>query len=109
MRGRARVRFIAVEEVDWIESAQNYVCLHAGQESGLVRETMNSLEERLRGAGFVRIHRALLVNAGRIQEIVALGEGEYEVTVGGRLLKSSRRYRRSVSGLMKKCRLDLGT
>ena len=106
VRGRDRVRFIAVEDVDWIESAQNYVCLHAGQESGLIRETMNSLEERLRGAGFVRIHRALLVNGGRVREIVALGDGEYEMTVGDKRLKSSRRYRRAVSGLMKMGRLE---
>jgi hypothetical protein len=46
-----------------IESAENYVCLHAGGESGLLRETMNSLEARLQPAQFVRIHRALLVNA----------------------------------------------
>ena len=101
VRSGARSRFIAVDDVDWIEAAQNYVCLHAGEESGLLRQTMNSLEKSLAPAQFVRIHRAILVNSRRIREIHAIGEGEYEVLVGGRLLKSSRRYRRAVSALIR--------
>lgn len=102
VRSGGRARFIAVEDVDWIESAENYVCLHAGGESGLLRETMNSLEARLQPAQFVRIHRALLVNASRIREISALGGGEYELLVGLQLLKSSRRYQRAVTRLLRK-------
>jgi len=101
VRSGARSRFIAVDDVDWIEAAQNYVCLHAGEESGLLRQTMNSLEKSLAPAQFVRIHRAILVNSHRIREIHAIGEGEYEVLAGGRLLKSSRRYRRAVSALIR--------
>jgi two-component system, LytTR family, response regulator len=100
IRSGPRARFISVEDVDWIEAAQNYVCIHAGSESGLLRETMRSLEKCLQAAQFVRIHRALLVNATRIREIVAIGEGEYELLVGGRLLKSSRRYRRAVTAMI---------
>ena len=101
VRQGARARFIAVEDLDWVEAAQNYVCLHAGGDSGLWRETMNSLERRLEADQFVRIHRALLVNARKIREIAAVGDGEYEVLVGARRLKSSRRYRRAVSALMR--------
>lgn len=96
-----KVRFVAVEDVDWIEAAQNYVCLHAGKESGLLRETMNSLEQTLRPAGFVRIHRGLLVNARRIGEISSIGEGEYEIRAGVHLLKSSRHYRKQVAALLR--------
>jgi len=102
VRSGGRARFIAVEDVDWIEAAENYVCLHAGRESGLLRETMSSLEARLQPAQFLRIHRALLVNAGRIREISSLGGGEYELLVGVQLLKSSRRYQRAVSKLIRK-------
>jgi two-component system LytT family response regulator len=102
VRHGARASFIAVEDLDWIEAAQNYVCLHAGEDSGLLRETMNSLEKRLQADQFVRIHRALLVNARKIREIVTIGEGEYEVLVGRHRLKSSRRYRRAVSALMRR-------
>jgi two-component system LytT family response regulator len=102
VRSGGRARFIDVVDVDWIESAENYVCLHSGAESGLLRETMNSLEARLQDAQFVRIHRTLLVNAGHIREISALGSGEYEVLVGEKLLKSSRRYQRAVTNLIRK-------
>lgn len=96
-----KVRFVAVEDVDWIEAAQNYVCLHSGADSGLLRETMNSLEQSLRPAGFVRIHRGLMVNAGRIREISSIGEGEYEIRAGIHLLKSSRYYRKQVGALLR--------
>jgi two-component system LytT family response regulator len=102
VRSGARARFIALEDIDWIESAENYVCLHVGEESGMLRETMNSLEVRLQPAQFVRIHRALLVNARHIREISSLGNGEYEVLVGRHILKSSRRYQRAVTGLLRR-------
>jgi DNA-binding LytR/AlgR family response regulator len=62
---------------------------------------MNALEKRLEADQFVRIHRALLVNARKIREIVTIGEGEYEILVGRSRLKSSRRYRRAVSALLR--------
>ena len=96
-----KVRFLSVQDVDWIEAAQNYVCLHAGEESGLLRETMNSLEQILRPAGFVRIHRGLMVNARRIGEICSIGEGEYEIRAGKHLLKSSRHYRKQIAALLR--------
>jgi two-component system LytT family response regulator len=101
VRTGSKVRFIAVEDVDWIEAAQNYVCLHAGKETGLLRQTMNTLEMSLRPAGFVRIHRRVLVNSERIREISGLGDGEYEILVGDRILKSSRHYRRTVSSIVR--------
>jgi two-component system LytT family response regulator len=102
VRTGAKVRFVAVEDVDWIEAAQNYVCLHAGNETGLLRETMNALVARLGPAGFVRIHRSLLVNSRSIREISVLGGGEYEILLGGCLLKSSRHYRRMVAALLRR-------
>jgi two-component system, LytTR family, response regulator len=101
LRTGSRARFVAVEDVEWIEAAQNYVCLHTGDDSGLLRETMNALEKSLAPAQFVRIHRGLLVNARRIREISAIGGGEYEIAVGKRLLKSSRHYRRAVAALLR--------
>jgi len=101
VRTGSKVRFMAIEDVDWIEAAQNYVCLHAGKETGLLRHTMNALETSLRPAGFVRIHRRVLVNSRRIREISGLGDGEYEILAGDRLLKSSRHYRRTVSLLVR--------
>jgi two-component system LytT family response regulator len=102
LRTGSKVRFVAVEDVEWIEAAQNYLCLHTGKETGLLRETMNALETRLAPAGFVRIHRGLLINSRSIREIYVLGDGEYEMQVGNSLLKSSRRYRRAVAALVRR-------
>lgn len=107
VRSGAKARFIAVQDVDWIESAQNYVCLHAGEDTGLLRDTMSSLEKTLQAAHFVRIHRGLLVNTLRVREISSLGGGEYEMQVGRALLKSSRRYRRAVTELIRNRQCDL--
>lgn len=50
-------------DVEWIESAGNYVVLHSGDKTYLMRETMKNLEERLAGTTFLRVHRSKIVNA----------------------------------------------
>jgi DNA-binding LytR/AlgR family response regulator len=59
-------------------------------------------EDRGEPAQVVRVHRALLVNTGRIREIASLGGGDYERLVGTQLLKSSRRYQRAATDLLQK-------
>src|SRR5262245_7487579 len=69
LRSSGRVFFLRVEEIDWIEAAGNYLRLHAGTETHLLRETMNAFEERLDPKQFLRIHRSMIVNCERIQEL----------------------------------------
>jgi two-component system LytT family response regulator len=96
-----RLFFLRTEEVDWIESAGNYVCLHAGGESHLLRETMSGLEGRLNPARFVRIHRTAIVNIDRIKELQPLFHGEYQVVLrDGTELTLSRGYRERLQELM---------
>src|SRR5215475_6578999 len=63
---RGRVLLLKIDEVDWIETAANYVELHAGKQSYLLRETLNSLDEKLDPRQFVRVHRSSIVNLDRI-------------------------------------------
>ncbi len=94
VKSAGRLFFLRTEEVDWIESAGNYVCLHIGPESHLLRETMNGVEERLDPARFVRIHRTAIVNIDRIKELQPLFHGEYQVVLrDGTELTLSRGYR----------------
>ena len=94
VKSAGRIFFLGVEEIDWIEAADNYVRLHAGRESHLLRETMNSLEERLDPSEFLRIHRSAIVNVRRIKELHTLFRGEYEVVLkDGTRLSSGRGYR----------------
>ena len=78
-----RVLVLRPKEIDWIEADDDYVHLHVGQESHLLRSTLGKLEERLRGEGFVRIHRSRLVNLDRIREIHPLFHGESVVVLKG--------------------------
>jgi two-component system LytT family response regulator len=94
VKSGGRVTLIGVEEIDWIEAADNYVQVHCGRETHLLHATMNSLESRLDGDRFLRIHRSRIVNVSRVQELQPMFHGEYMVILkdGTRLL-SGRSYR----------------
>ena len=72
-----RVLFLKLADIDWIEAAGNYVTLHAGKESHMVRTSMNALEPRLDPTHFVRIHRGSIVNSERVREMQPLFRGEH--------------------------------
>lgn len=89
-----RIFFLGVEEIDWIEAADNYVRLHAGHDTHLLRETMNSLESRLDPTQFLRVQRSAIINVRRIKELHPLFRGEYEIVLrDGTRLTSGRGYR----------------
>ena len=89
-----RIFFLGVEEIDWIEAADNYVRLHAGTETHLLRETMNSLESKLDPNRFLRVQRSTIINVRRIKELHPLFRGEYEIVLrDGTRLASGRGYR----------------
>jgi two-component system LytT family response regulator len=94
VRSGGRIRFVRVEDVECFEAEGNYVRLHVGDRSHLVRQTMSALEAELDPARFVRIHRSTIVSLERIDHIEPLFQGEYSVVLrGGRKLSSSRGYR----------------
>jgi len=64
-----RVIFIRTDEIDWIEAYDNYVRLHVGGKSHLLRQTMNELEAALNPERFARIHRSTIVNLDRVKEL----------------------------------------
>jgi two-component system, LytTR family, response regulator len=89
-----RTVFVGIDAVDWLETAGNYVCLHAGKETHLVRETMNQIETQLDPAHFVRIHRSTMVRIEAIKEIQPLFNGDRAVILkDGSKLTMSRSYR----------------
>jgi len=89
-----RVFFIKTDEIDWIEAAGNYLKLHVGRESHLIRETMNAVEAKLNPDKFLRIHRSTVVNIDRIKELHPMFSGDYSVILrNGAELTLSRNYR----------------
>lgn len=101
VKSKGRIFFLPVAEIDWIESADNYVSLHAGRETHLIRETLTSLETKLNPEEFLRLRHAAIVNVKRIRELRPLFKGEYEIVLqNGTKLTSSRRYRRRLEELL---------
>lgn len=98
-----RVFFVKASDVDWFEAAGNYVRIHTGKVSHLIRETMQRIETQLDPAMFVRIHRAVIVNLDRIRELQPWFAGDYVVILrDGRQLKLSRTYREHLHARMQR-------
>jgi two-component system LytT family response regulator len=101
IKSAGRVCFVRLEEIDWIEAAGNYLRLHAGKETHLLRETMSRLEARLDGRRFLRIHRSTIVNIERIRELQPSFHGDYVVILrDGTELILSRGYRGKLQELL---------
>jgi two-component system LytT family response regulator len=90
VRTNGKVVFLKAEEISWVEAAGNYVNLHAGGETHVLRESMKNMETRLDPELFVRIHRSAIVNVNRIRELQPWFHGEYVVILqdGTRLMAS---------------------
>ena len=94
-----RILFLDVNEVDWIEGARDYVRLHNGARSHLVRSTMKSISQKLDPNTFLRIHRSAIVRIDAIKELSPLFHGDYAVILhDGTELRLSRRYLRYARG-----------
>ena len=92
-----RMRFLPVEDIDYLSAEGNYVAVHVGKESHLTRETMAALEEKLDPKQFLRAHRSFIVRMDRIAEVEPLPPGEYVFILrDGTRLTSGRSYRAQV-------------
>jgi len=91
VKSAGRVLFLKADEIDWIEAAGNYVNLHVGKESYLLRGRMSELEKRFDPEQFFRIHRSTMVNLDRVKELQPLFKGEGIVVLkDGQKLSASR-------------------
>jgi two-component system LytT family response regulator len=94
VRADGRLYFVRVDDIDWVEAAGNYVKLHVGRETHLMRETMAGIEALLDPSRFLRIHRSAIVNLDRVREMQPWFSGEYTVILrDGTQLRLSRVYR----------------
>ena len=101
IRSAGRIFFVRVEEIDWLEAADNYVRIHVNRESHLIRDTLQSLEGRLDPSKFLRIHRSTVVNFDRIKELQPLFHGDYVVRLqDGTELTLTRNYKEKLTGAL---------
>ncbi|HEX4304299.1 MAG TPA: LytTR family transcriptional regulator DNA-binding domain-containing protein [Rhizomicrobium sp.] len=97
VKARGRVTMLEIARIDWIESQGNYLALHAGSETHLIRETSARFESLLDPARFVRVHRQSIVALDRIHAITSLPSGDATVEMAdGAQVRMSRSYRDAV-------------
>lgn len=97
VKTRGELQFLNVADVDWVESAAYYACLHIGTSTHVLRRTLLELERDLDADTFMRIHRSIIVNLKRIQKLELQDGGDYEVVLqSGDRLRLSRRFRKSL-------------
>jgi two-component system LytT family response regulator len=100
IRATGRTSPVDVENVDWIQAAENYVQLHVGRAAHLLHVTMNKLETALDPEMFVRIHRSIIVNIRQIKEVQPAQHGEYVIVLqSGVRIQSSRSYHATMKAL----------
>lgn len=93
IRDRGRTEIVAVRDIDYVDVAGHYLCVHAGTAVHLLRGTLNELEPQLDPAQFARIHRSALVRLDRIKSMVARRNGDCDVLLSdGTTLLMSRTY-----------------
>jgi DNA-binding LytR/AlgR family response regulator len=93
VRTGRRVTIVPVEDIDWIEAAGDYVTLHVGNKSHMLRQTMSGLEVQLDPDHFIRVHRSAIVQASRICELESLPNREYLLRLSdGTKVRTSRRF-----------------
>ncbi|HKE48903.1 MAG TPA: LytTR family DNA-binding domain-containing protein [Rhodanobacteraceae bacterium] len=96
IKGRGEMVFLDVADIDWIEAAGYYACVHVGAETHILRRSLSDLERDLGEEKFVRTHRSIIVNLDRVRGLELLASGEYEVVLKSQVrLRLSRRFRRN--------------
>ena len=95
IKSSGQILFLKIVEIDWIEAADYYACLHVGAKAHLIRRSMSELERDLDPEMFCRIHRSSIVNLARVRTLKLGEDGEYEVLLdNGASLRMSRSYRK---------------
>jgi hypothetical protein len=101
VKSRGRTLLVAVADIDWVETQGNYLALHVGPATHLIRETLASFESGLDPKRFARIHRTTLVANDRVQEVAPLSNGDAAIRLrDGTQLRLSRKYRTGAAALL---------
>ena len=100
IRDGSETACVDVGDIDWIDAAGDYMCVHAAGSTYVLRGTMKHLEEVLNPETFVRVHRSAIVNRHRVTSMRPHRNGEYFLQLGDDTeLKLSRKYKKSIERL----------
>jgi hypothetical protein len=97
VKTRGRLLYLDLASIEWIEAQGNYLALHVGDRSHLVRATLRAFATRLDHDRFIRVHRRVIVAVDRIRAIQPLANGDSTLVLhNGHAIRASRSYRESV-------------
>ncbi len=100
IRDAGKTTWVRQEDIDWVDAAGDYMCVHALGETHIMRKTMKELEKELDADFLQRIHRSTIVNVRRVKEMQSHINGEYFLTLeGGHTVKLSRTYKNKLKFL----------
>ena len=100
VKSQGQVLFLNVADIDWIEAAGYYACLHVGRDTHILRRSLLELEQDLGDDKFIRIHRSVLVNRAFVNTIQCGSAGNYILQTSlGKEYHVSRTYRDNLRGL----------
>src|SRR5690606_31465937 len=77
----ASTTFVQVRDIDWIDAAGDYMCVHVKGETLIMRTTMKELESQLDPSIFQRVHRSTIVNLSRVEKVSSHINGEFHLTL----------------------------
>jgi len=85
------ITFVPIKDIDWVDAAGDYMCVHVAGATHIMRTTMKELESKLDPAIFQRVHRSTIVNLRRVEKVSSHINGEFHLTLScGSSLKMSR-------------------
>jgi two-component system LytT family response regulator len=101
IKNPGQISFLRISEIDWIEAADYYACLHVGNRTHMLRRSIAELEQDLDPAIFCRIHRSSIVNLNRVRGLELNEDGSHELLLNdGTRLRLSRSYRKQLEERM---------
>lgn len=91
------ITFVPIKDIDWVDAAGDYMCVHVDGATHIMRTTMKELESKLDPSVFQRVHRSTIVNLRRVEKVSSHINGEFHLTLScGSSLKMSRSYKEKV-------------
>ena len=100
IRDSGMVKVVPFDDIDWVDAAGDYMCVHALGETHIVRSTLRELLEKLDDKMFIRIHRSTVVNIERVVSVTRLQKGGSLLHLAdGNSLRVSRNYREAIRSL----------
>lgn len=98
VKDRSETTLVETQDIDWVDAAGDYMCLHVSGKTHILRATMKQLESQLNPDIFLRVHRSTIVNIHNVEKIITHSNSEYYLVLTcGEKLKMSRSYKDKIA------------